>query len=353
MKITRQLLVPLAACALALLAACAREEAPPPLVRPMLTMVVGAAAGGEVRSYAGEVRSRIEQTLAFRIAGKLAERRVDAGDSVRAGQLIARLDPVDAALAAGSADAQRALAEADAARYRELKARNFVSQSALDSRETALKAAAAQADIARNQSAYTTLRADQPGVVAQLLAEVGQVLAAGQPVIRVSRSDLPEVAIAVSETQRRSLRVGMPAEIVLWAEEGRRYHGTVREIAASADAQTRTYAVRVAMADADERVALGMSATVEFTGAAGDLGAPARLAVPQSAIIQKDGKPAVWLVNANETVSLRPVTMGRYLDESVLIESGLAAGERIVVAGVHKLAEGERIRIAGSGSGAR
>lgn len=349
MNAVTRLSVPLMASALLFLAACSREEAPPPAPRPMLTMVVGAAASGEVRSYAGEVRSKIEQTLAFRIAGKLAERRVDAGDSVRAGQVIARLDPVDAALAAGSADAQRALAEADAARYRELKARNFVSQAALDSRETALKASAAQADLARNQSAYTTLRADQPGVVAQLLAEVGQVLAAGQPVVRVSRNDLPEVAIAVPEAQRAGLRPGTPAEIVLWADESRRYRGVVREIAANADAQTRTYAVRVAIGDADARIALGMSATVEFRSDAGG----ARITVPQGAIMQKDGKPAVWLVAGDATVSLRPVTMGRYLDETVVVESGLAAGERIVVAGVHKLAEGEKIRIAEAGTAAR
>ncbi len=331
-----------AATAVLLLAACAREEAKPLPLRPVLTAVVGAADGRAVQTYAGEVRSRIEQPLAFRIPGKIAERLVDAGAVVRPGQALARLDPVDAGLAAEAAEAQRRLADADLRRYRELREKNFVSQAAVDTRQTAFDAAAAQAGLARNQSAYTVLRAEQPGVVGQALAEVGQVVAAGQPVFRIARLDTPEVAIAVPEGRLAEVRRAAAVEVTLWAAPDRRYRGRLREVAAVADPASRTYAARVAIDDADARVGFGMSATVRFLAdAAGEF-----LAIPAAALFQKDGRPAVWLVGADATVSLRPVEVARYGSDAVELASGLAAGERIVVAGVHKLAPGEKIRIA-------
>lgn len=331
---------------LLVLAACGGEAQKAEPLRPVLTMRVG---DHDVRSsdvYAGEIRSRIEQSLGFRIAGKISERLVDAGAIVKPGQVLARLDPADTALASGAADAQRQLAEADAARYRELKARNFVSQAALDSRETQLKAAAAQADLSRNQSAYTALKADQPGVVGQVLAEVGQVVSAGQPVLRVVRQDALEVAIAIPENRLAEARKASEAEVTLWSDESIRVRGRLREIAAVADPQTRTYAARVALTESDPRIAFGMSATVRFAGTH----AEKRLLVPQSALIQKDGKAAVWLVAADDTLSLRSVDVARYTDEAVELAGGLQPGERIVVAGIHKLAPGQKIRVAEAGT---
>lgn len=327
--------------ALLLLASCAREAPPPAPARPVLTTVVGAVAAGRAVTLPGEVRSRIEQPLAFRVGGKIVERLVESGNVVAPGQLLARLDPVDTRLAADAAEAQRRLAVADLQRYRELRARNFVSQAAVDARETALAAGAAQADLARNQSAYTLLRAEQPGVVAQVLAEVGQVVAAGQPVVRVARVDTPEVAIAVPESRLQEIRTATRVEIGVWSAAGKTYVGKLRELAAVADPATRTYAARVAIVDPDANIAFGMSAHVRFVAAA-----DAHIRIPQSALFQEAGKPAVWLVDGEATVSLRPVVVGRYVDDAVEIAAGLRNGERIVVAGVHKLASGEKIRVA-------
>lgn len=335
---------PTAAALLAalLLAACEREAPPPLPLRPTLTVLVGTGDGRTAQVYAGEVRSKIEQPLAFRVGGKIVERLVDAGAVVQPGQVLARLDPLDTGLAAQAAEAQRRLAEADLRRYRELREKNFVSQAAVDARQTAFDAAAAQAGLARNQSAYTELRAGQTGVVGQVLAEAGQVVTAGQPVFRLARLDTPEVAIAIPEGRLTEVRKAGGAEISLWAGPERRYRGRLREVAAVADAASRTYAARVAILDADEHVGFGMSASVRFV----DAGTTGRIVIPATALFQKEAQPAVWLVGADATVSLRPVEVARYDAGSVEIASGLAAGERIVAAGVHKLAPGEKIRIA-------
>jgi multidrug efflux system membrane fusion protein len=338
--------IKLAAASLVIvLSACGGEAPKPEALRPVLTEVVGTSAAAETFTYAGEVRSRVEQPLGFRIAGKITERLVDAGAVIKPEQVLARLDPADTALSASAAEAQRQLAAADAHRYRELRRQNFVSQAALDSRETALQAAAAQSDLARNQSAYTVLKADQPGVVGQVLAEVGQVVSPGQAVFRVARADTLEVAIAIPESrlgEARAALAGGSAEITLWADEALRYRGKLREIAAMADPVTRTYAARVSIVDADPRVVFGMTASVRFLAEQ----AAVRLSIPQPALFQKDGKPAVWLVGADNTVSLRAVEVARYADETVELKSGLERGERIVVAGVHKLSSGEKIRVA-------
>jgi RND family efflux transporter MFP subunit len=330
-----------------LLVACGREAPKPVLPRPVLTEIAGGGGEAAFTTYAGEVRSRVEQPLGFRITGKVSERLVDAGAVIKPGQILAKLDPADASLSANAAEAQRLLADSEARRYRELKRQNFVSQAALDSRETTLKAAQAQADLARNQSAYTVLKADQPGVVGQVLAEVGQVVQAGAPVFRVARLDTLEVAIAIPENRLNEVREASVAEITLWADDKRRYKGKLREIAAMADPVTRTYAARVSIVDADPRVVFGMSASVHFPSR----NQSARLSIPQSALFQQDGKPAVWLVGADDKVSLRQVEVARYADETVELAGGLKAGERYVVAGVHKLTSGEKIMVAERAAG--
>ena len=324
-----------------MVAGCGRDAPKAEPLRPVLTERVGTADNTASSNYSGEVRSRVEQPLAFRIAGKISERLVDAGAVIKPGQVLARLDPLDTTLSASSAEAQRQLADADAARFRELKRQNFVSQSALDSRETALKAAAAQADLAKNQSAYTVLKADQPGVVGQVLAEVGQVVTPGQPIFRVARPDTLEVSIAIPESRLGEARKANEAEVTLWAEESVHFKGKLREIAAMADPATRTYAARVSIIDADPRVVFGMTASVRFPGS----GSAGRISIPQTALFQKDAKPAVWLVAADDTVNLRSVEVERYVDERVELKAGLQAGERIAVAGVHKLSDGEKIRV--------
>jgi RND family efflux transporter MFP subunit len=334
---------PFAAAVLCLaLAACSE---PPPLPAPakiVRSLVAGSAEAAGERRYSGDVHARYETVLAFRLNGKLTQRLVDAGALVKAGQPLARLDAADAALQATQADAQRALAEAEVKRYRDLRAKNFISQSALDAKETAFRAADAQFGLARNQSAYTTLTADRAGVVAAVLAEAGQVVAAGQPVLRLAPDGEREVAIAIPESDVAAYKVGDAAEVTLWANEAKPLKGRLRELAAAADPATRTYAARVALPDADARLAIGMTATVKFSGKAGS----GDLTVPLSAIFQQGDKPALWLIGKDNVLILRPITVARYSDAGAVISEGLQAGERFVAAGVHKLVAGEKVRLA-------
>jgi RND family efflux transporter MFP subunit len=329
---------------LVLIAACGKSVPPLEPPRPVLTSILGTSDESGAASYSGEVRSRFETPLGFRIPGKIAARLVDAGTRVKAGDVLARLDPADTALSAAAADAQLDLAAADVRRYRELRDKNFVSQAALDAKETGFKAARAQGDLAHNQSSYTVLRADQAGVVELVAAEVGQVVAAGQTVMRVARTDTLEVAVAIPETRMPDLRLLKAAEVSLWADEKARYQGVLRELSPVADALTRTYAARVSILNPDARVLLGMTANVKFLRNTNGTASGSRLSVPLTAIFQQEGKPALWIVGADQTVSLRPVTVASYGETTAILESGAQAGERIVVAGVHKLSAGEKIK---------
>lgn len=323
---------------LAALAACGEPPtpaAPPPVVQ---TLVLAPTSAAAARTYSGELRARHETMLAFRVGGKLVARLVDVGAVVTPGQTLARLDPTDMALQAGQAEAQRALAESDAKRYGDLRARNFVSAAALEAKETTLAAASAQAALARNQAGYAVLRADKAGAVAQVLAEPGQVVAAGQGVLRIAEAGEIEVAIAVPESQLAGLKPGAAAEIALWAGH-KPLRGKLRELSPVADAATRTYAARVSLLDRDAGLVLGMTATVKFVQEGGDV-----LAVPLAAVFQHGGEPAVWVLGADDTVTLRPVVVAAYGDAGAAIATGLAGGERIVAAGVHKLAAGQKVR---------
>lgn len=302
---------------------------------------VGEHDGASERRFSGEVRARTETLLGFRVGGQMTQRLVDAGARIQAGQPLARLDPADARLAASQAEANAALASADLKRTRELREKNFVSQAALDARETAARAAEAQAQLTRNQAAYTTLVADAPGVVAAVLAEPGQVLAAGQGVLRVARDGEREVAIALPEAELAHVRVGSPAVVRLWAD-GRSWPGTVREIAPAADPASRTFATRVTLPGADPGLALGLSATVSFPRE----GASA-FVIPPAALYQQQGKPAVWVIADDGAVQLRAIEVDAYRDDGVVVRRGLTAGETIVAAGAFRLSAGEKVRIAG------
>ncbi|MGA7750362.1 MAG: efflux RND transporter periplasmic adaptor subunit [Gallionella sp.] len=331
------------------LSGCGKESAPSTktepakIEQPALTQVVGSVISDSGNVYSGEIRARHETQLGFRVGGKIIERLVDAGARVQAGQVLMRLDPGDTGLQASSAQAQYQLAAADAQRYRELRSKNFVSQSALDDKETALKAAAAQAGLAGNQTDYTTLRADHAGVIAATLAEVGQVVSAGQAVLRLAQDGEREVAIAIPETQFSGLKIGTPADVSLWSAGNEAAHlsGHLRELVPVADPASRTYAARVALNGADARAALGMTAQVRFI----NHDKRDKLIVPLSAIFQQGDQSAVWIVAADHSISLRPVQVAAYRDDGAVIASGVAAGERIVSAGVHKLNAGEKIRV--------
>jgi RND family efflux transporter MFP subunit len=334
---------------LSLLVAACGEKAPPAAAQPaapklVRVLVVGAAAQEDANRYSGEVRARYESTLGFRVGGKIVERLVDAGARVKPGQALARLDPADAQLAATQAEANRALAAAELKRTQDLRAKNFVSQAALDARETAAKAAEAQAALARNQAAYTTLVADAAGVIAAVMAEPGQVVSAGQGVVRLARDGEREVAISIPESRVAEARVGAGATVSLWGggtETARTHKGVLRELAPAADPATRTFAARVRIADAEAPPPLGITATVSFSGEGGP-----RMVVPLAAIIQQGNAPTVWVVGKDETVAQRPIDVERYADAGAVVKGGLTAGERIVAAGAHKLVAGEKVRVA-------
>jgi len=329
---------------LILLAACSKSVPPPEPPRPVLTSVVGTNADEGATTYSGEVRSRYESSLGFRISGKISARLVDAGTVVKAGEVLARLDPADTTLSAAAARAQLELAEADVRRYRELRGRNFVSSSALDAKETAFKTAKAQADLAINQSSYTSLRADQTGVVESVAAEAGQVVAAGQTVLRLARTDELEVAIAIPESRRAAVRLQQAATIRLWSDDQASFSGVVRELSPVADAATRTYAARVSIFQPDSKISLGMTAKVVFPDDQLTTGDEVKLHVPLTAVFQYEGKPALWIVAADQTLVLKPVTVVVYNEKDAVLSGGVMPGERYVVAGVHKLASGEKIR---------
>jgi RND family efflux transporter MFP subunit len=340
----------------AVLAGCHRQEPPPDPVRPVLTMVVtpGIAATRDV--YSGELRARYEADLGFRIGGKIVERPVDAGAHVRKGDVLARLDPEDARLAAHAAQAQLASAQADVTlaraeleRSRDLLARKFISASAFDAKQNAFDAAQAkleqarsQAALTRNQAQYTTLVADADGVVVSVMAEPGQVVAAAQPVLRLARDGEREVVVNAPEGELARFRAGEPATVSLWADSGQRLQGRIREIAGGADPATRTYAVRITVLDAPESAHLGMTASVALPGA----GDEAAVVVPLTALASDRSAPAVWVVDPRTSrVKLRKVSIGEFREDGVVVKAGLAAGERVVIAGAARLRADQPVRV--------
>lgn len=338
-------------------------ESPPP--RAVLVRTLDAAvAVPALQVYAGEVRARIETDIAFRVGGKLTERKVDVGAVVGPGTLLALLDPADARLVASAAQAALAAAEADLAlarteygRAQELAARKFVSSSVLDARRTALQAAEArvrqaraQAETASNQAGYTRLEAPAAGVVTAVLAEPGQVVGAGQPVFRIARPDEREVLIHVPEGRAGQLQPGVAARVSTWAAPEREYAASVREVAPAADAATRTYALRVAVPQADAGLPLGATARVMFAAPDGEVDG---LLLPLAAVTRAPGKPdggTIWVVGEDERVRPVAVAVRAWREDGALLRTELPAGARLVVAGVHTLVEGEIVRAVEEGA---
>ena len=331
----------------AALAGCRQEEAPPPIPRTVLVQTV-TEAPNQGSALTGEIRARHEADLSFRVGGRLIARHVDVGSTVRAGQPLARLDPADLQLAADAARAQLAAAESDAAttaaereRYAGLLARKFVSQTAFDARDNAASAARARLDQARaqsriagNQAAYGTLSSEFPAVVTAVLADAGQVVAAGQPVLRVARPEEKEVAVAVPENRVDELRSAKTLAVYLWAQPESALRGELRELAPAADPATRTYAARIRLIDPPPAVRLGMSARVSLDGAA-----PGQLRVPLAAVVDPGDGARVWVV-ADGRAQPRPVRVAAFREDGALIAEGVQPGEQVVVAGLGRLTPG-------------
>lgn len=331
-----------AGLAATLLAGCSKPEAPAQPLRTVRVMKIDGAAVPGSLTFPGEVRARYESRLGFRLGGKLVERRVDVGAVVKRGQALARLDAQDAALNAAQAEAARALAEAEAKRYRELREKNFVSQAVLDAKETALKTAAAQAGMARNQAGYTTLVADRDGVVTAVEAEAGQVVAAGQTVLRVAEGSEKEVVIAVPEGDVERVRGAEGFAVMLNSLPGRSWAGRLRELSPSADPATRTFTVRISIPQADESVRLGMSARVEAKVSRGDTA----LRLPLSAFFTRNDQANVWVVDpATQTVALTKVETDGVAGNEMRVKAGLQPGQLVVIAGASLLEPGQKVRL--------
>lgn len=323
--------------------------------RPVKVAVVTTPAATQTMLLSGAVKARVESTLGFRVAGKIIERKVDVGQRVVAGDVVARIDMIDLQLMLRSAEAgvESAKARVQVAkdayeRNRTLFERGHIAKAALDKTELEIdqaKAAFDQAVANRNQMAnqtgYAALVADTAGIVTDVRADVGQVVSAGSPVVVIARDGEKEVAVAVPEQQIRHVSKGMKVDVSYWAEPGRVSSAEVREIAGSADAASRTFAVRVSLGE-DPLIRLGQTATVSI-GVPLDRTAPS---VPLTALAKRDGRPIVWIVDrANETVSARFVEPGAPVVDGVRIEKGIVPGEVVVVAGTQFLTDGLKVKL--------
>lgn len=346
----------LALASAVLLAACSRPAPPEEPVRSVKLLTVGVGALQSSLEYSGEVRARVESRLGFRVAGKIVQRQAELGQHVKAGQVLAQLDPKDYQLAAdaaraqvASATTQRDLAAADLKRYQALKDQNFISGAELERREASLKAAQATLDQARaqlaaqgNQAAYATLVADVSGVVTGIDAEPGQVVAAGTPVVRIAQDGPRDVVFAVPEDKVAQIAVGSEVAVRGWSGNTS-LAGRVREVAASADAATRTFQVKVAI-DGEPVPALG--STVYVTPKALSHSGIAAIKLPTSALRQEGQATAVWVYDAaTGTVKSQVVQIATADGNEAVVASGLAPGAQVVATGVHVLSPGQKVTV--------
>lgn len=327
-----------------------------PIVRPARVAEIAYRRQAQTLTLAGTVVPRIESTLGFRVAGKITRRAIDVGATVKPGDVIAELDPTDYRLAVDNARAALASAEADYTRakadherYLKLKGSTAFVPQTLDQRQSLASTALARVDQARSQLAtaennldYTVLRADAAGVVTAVQAEVGQVMAQGQGVVRVARLDELEILVGVPEHRLKTVREANVASFELWSDPGKRHPARLRELSPSADPVTRTYPARFSVLQPPEFIGLGMTATLVFE----KRDAAPVAEVPLSAIFQRGTQPAVWVVDRTTgLIDLRPVTIARWKDDTAAIASGVKDGELVATAGVHKLEHGQKVRL--------
>ncbi len=357
-RIANVLIVSLALSPTLLLGGCdetaAEKELP---VRPVLVATVQYRPEAPQRSFVGTVRPRIETDMGFRVAGKVAKRLVEVGDRVSAGQPLATLDEVDLRLQAEQAEAELnaatgVLAQAAAAegRVKELRGRGWATEAQMDQARAAADEARARrkraersVELTRNSLSYATLAADSPGVVTATLINPGQVVSAGQPAIRIARSAEKEVVVSIPESLLARARDG-EASVALWSDPDRRYAARLREIAPAADAVTRTYLAKFSLPEADERIELGMTATLTLTDPASRR--VARL--PLAALFDQGNGPSLFVVEDGGRLTLSKVAVRGYDAGDVLIDGGVEDGAKVVALGVQKLDPGQKVRVVSS-----
>jgi RND family efflux transporter MFP subunit len=332
-----------------LVAACAQPPAPPDAPKPVRVQQVVLADAKTSESYTGAVRAHVESDVAFRVGGKVIQRHVEVGQQVRAGQVIAELDSSDYGLGVAAAlnqqqaaavDAEQAAS--DATRFARLLSEGAVSQgdaerqrARADAARERLDQARRQAELARNRAGYAVLRAPFDGVVTALRLEAGQVVSEGQPVVTLAAKGEREIVIDLPETRVIAAKRSA-ATASLWASDGARFTVTLRELSPVASAATRTYRARYRIGADAPPMELGMTATV-WLGSAGDGRRPAVATLPASALYHRDGRAAVWTVEAKEGApTLVPVEVIGFGQEDVQV-TGLTAGQLVAIAGVQKL----------------
>ena len=324
----------------------------PPLVRTEAVKISASSA----RSFTGIVAARVQSDLGFRVSGKVLERSVDTGQTVRRGQPLMRIDPRDLGLAMRAHEEAVAAANArvrqtsqEESRHRELVAKGAVSKSAYDkvkadaeSARAELNAAQAQADVARNQTSYAVLLADADGVVVETLAEPGQVVAAGQVVVRVAHAGPREAIIELPETLRPA--IGSTGRATLYGS-GLTGSAQLRQLSDAANRQTRTFEARYVLTGPLADAPLGSTISLQLS----DGGLDPALQVPIAAIFDFGKGAGVWLVEGETPrVTWRTVQIVRLGDEAALVAGKVNVGDRVVALGAHLLHEGEQVRLTGA-----
>lgn len=335
------------------LVACQPEQEAPSGPRPALVMTISQTGTQSGSVLVGEIKARYESAQAFRVAGKIVKRMVEVGQAVKPGQILARLDGADSRLNVAvnqadiqAAEAQLQLAKSNLERQRQLIDKKFISASALDSYEAQyqsalarLKQTQAQTAVSGNQARYTDLVADRAGFVSAIRAEPGQVVAAGEVIANIQDLRELEAHIPMPESRITGLQVGDAASLRLWAERETQYQAKIREIAPAADPVTRTFLVKLSILNPDSLIKPGMTAGVTFTR-----GQPDLILVPNTAVSAEGQNAQVWVVDEQQKVHPRKVTVASYREDGTVLSAGLVVGDRIVVAGVQALNEGLTIR---------
>jgi RND family efflux transporter MFP subunit len=344
----------LVACGL-VISGCSRHAPAPPLVRPVQTTVIRYGTAGEPVSLSGQVQAQNQTNLAFRIGGRLIDRRVSVGDTVSPGQLVARIEPQDAKNALSSAEADLASAKAilvqarnNEARYRSLVSSGVIpraqyedAQQQLATAQARVAAATASAGTARDNVGYTDLHSNVAGVVTAKGAEPGEVVHAGQVVVQVAQRGGKDAVFNVPAALIRKSPKSPPVTVALADDPTITAMGHVREVSPQADPATGTYLVKVGLDNPPDTMRLGSTVIGSVT-----LSPEPVVSIPGTALIQIDGKPAVWVVNpATNIVVAQPVNVVRYDSSSVIISSGLKDGDIVVTAGVHALRPGQQVKL--------
>jgi membrane fusion protein, multidrug efflux system len=339
----------------AILVGCDEKKAAEPDIRPVRTTTVEPGAGAEVITLTGEIRARYESDLGFRIDGKIIERPVDIGSAVKNGDVLARIDPQPRQQDLQSARADAAAAQATLTKDRAAEARqatllkdgfatraNYdVALASLQTAQSQVESTAARLRQAEDNLGYTQLRADADGVIATVSANIGQVVSAGQAVVRLAQPGEREAVFNVSDAILSSSPRNPPVTVLLANNPAISVVGTVRYVSPQADATTRTYEVRISLPDAPPEMRLGTTVTGSVSFDTAGL-----VELPSSALFEQDGKPGVWVVDPKaRTVAVKPISIARYTGDKIVLNGGLQKGDVVVTAGVQKLIPGQKVRL--------